>query len=290
MDILIDILSEAVIDTLKLVPFLFVTYLVMEAIEHKAGEKAEEAIKKAGIAGPVVGSLLGIFPQCGFSAAAATFYAGRVVTLGTMIAVFLSTSDEMLPIFIAEQVDIDIILKILATKVVIGMVIGFVIDLVMRISRRKSQESMVIHELCEQAHCDCHDSNGNILKSALKHTIQVTVFIFLITLVLGGIIEFVGEDVVAAFLSGNEVFSVFASGLVGLVPNCAASVVIAELYLDGTLGSGAMMAGLLVASGVGLLVLFRTNKRAKENLAIVALLFVIGVGCGLVINALGIVF
>ena len=290
MDIIIDIALEAFIDTLKLIPFLFVTYLAMEAIEHKAKNRAEAAIKKAGVAGPVVGALFGVFPQCGFSAAAATLYAGRVVTLGTMIAVFLSTSDEMLPIFIAEQVGIDVILKILATKAIVGLVMGIIIDFGMRIARRGSEKPMVIHELCEQAHCDCHDSNGGIFKSALKHTAQVAAFIFLITLVLGGIIEIIGEDVFAAFLSGNAVLSVFASGLVGLIPNCAASVIVAELYLEGTLGAGAMMAGLLAASGVGLLVLFRTNKRIKENIAIVGVLYAIAIFCGLAIDALGINF
>lgn len=290
MNIIIDIAVEAFIDTLKLIPFLFVTYLVMEAIEHKAKNRTEAAIKKAGVAGPVVGALFGVFPQCGFSAAAATLYAGRVVTLGTMIAVFLSTSDEMLPIFIAEQVDIGIILKILATKAIVALVMGIIIDLGMRITRRGNEKPMVIHEICEQAHCDCHDSNGGIFKSASKHTAQVAAFIFLITLVLGGIIELIGEDVFAAFLSGNAVLSVFASGLVGLVPNCAASVIVAELYLEGTLGAGAMMTGLLAASGVGLLVLFRTNKRNKENIAIVGVLYGIAIVCGLAIDALGIVF
>lgn len=289
MEIILDILQDAVIDTLRLVPFLFVTYLAMEALEHKAGDKAENAIRKAGAAGPAIGAVLGVFPQCGFSAAAATLYAGRVITLGTLIAVFLSTSDEMLPIFIAEQVDPSIILKILGMKLAIGLVMGFLIDGALRLIRRRGVDEMNIHDLCERDHCHCHDGDGGILKSAVKHTLQVTLFIFLITLVLDALIEGVGEDVLAGFLGANPAFSVFASALVGLIPNCAASVVITELYLEGTLGVGAMMAGLLVSAGVGLLVLFRTNRPLKRSLAIVGILYATGVIWGFIVSAIGIV-
>lgn len=292
MEIILHILEHSVIDTLRLVPFLFVTYLAMEALEHKAGDRAEAAIRKAGAAGPAIGAVLGVFPQCGFSAAAATLYAGRVITLGTLIAVFLSTSDEMLPIFIAEQVDPAVILKILGAKLLIGLVMGFLVDGALRIARRRGADAMSIHELCERdhCHCHCHGGDGGILKSAIKHTLQVTLFIFIITLVLEAVIEGVGEDVLAEFLGANPGLSVFASALVGLIPNCAASVVITELYLEGTLSAGAMMAGLLVSAGVGLLVLFRTNRSVKQNIAILALLYGIGVVWGLVISAVGITF
>lgn len=289
MEYFLHILEHSLVDTVRLVPFLFVTYLAMEALEHKTGGKAEAAIRKAGAAGPAIGGLLGVFPQCGFSAAAATLYAGRVVTLGTLFAVFLSTSDEMLPIFIAEQVDPMVILKILGAKVIIGMIMGFAVDAVMRLAR-KSHDEMHIHELCEQEKCHCHDEGGGILRSAIKHTLQVTLFIFIITLVLEALIEGVGEDVLAEFLAANPGLSVFASALVGLIPNCAASVVITELYIEGTLGAGAMMAGLLVSAGVGLLVLFRTNRRLRQNLAILGTLYCMGVVWGLIINGFGITF
>ncbi|MEG0374475.1 MAG: putative manganese transporter [Raoultibacter sp.] len=290
MEFILHILEHSLLDTVRLVPFLFVTYLAMEALEHKAGNKAEAAIRKAGAAGPAIGGVLGAFPQCGFSAAAATLYAGRVITLGTLFAVFLSTSDEMLPIFIAEQVDPMVILKILGAKVIIGMIMGFLIDAGMRIARRSRDNSMHIHELCEQEKCHCHDDEGGILRSAIKHTLQVTLFIFIITLALEAIIEGIGEDVLAEFLAANPGLSVFASALVGLIPNCAASVVITELYIEGTIAAGAMMAGLLVSAGVGLLVLFRTNRKLKQNLAILAGLYVTGVVWGLIITVLGITF
>ncbi|MEG0071916.1 MAG: putative manganese transporter [Raoultibacter sp.] len=287
MEIFISILSDALIDTLKLLPFLFVTYLAMEALEHKAGDKAAGAIKRAGTSGPALGAILGVFPQCGFSAAAATLYAGRVITLGTLFAVFLSTSDEMLPIFIAEQVDLSVILKILGLKLLIGLIMGFALDAVLRIARRSGDNKMHIHELCEQEHCDCEDG---IFKSTCKHTLQVTLFIFLLSLLIGGVVEFVGEEAIASFVAAQPLFSVFASALVGLIPNCAASVVITELYLEGTLGAGAMMAGLLVSAGVGLLVLFRTNRNVRENLAILLGLYSIGVVWGLMVTLLGISF
>ena len=308
------VLEHSIEDTLYLIPFLFVTYLAMEWLEHKAGDKAEEAVRRAGAAGPVVGALVGIVPQCGFSAAAATLWAGRVITLGTLFAVFLSTSDEMLPIFLAEQVAPMTILEIMGVKLMIGMVMGFVVDAAIRLARR-DREKLRIHELCERDRCHCngdcetceqqpelaydferdeehehHHEGGSILRSALKHTVQVTVFIFVITLVLDGALELVGEDALAAFLGSNPVLSVLGSALVGLIPNCAASVVIAQLYVEGALGAGAMMAGLLVSAGVGLLVLFRTNRGLRQNLIVLAGLWATGVFWGLIISAFGIAF
>ena len=287
MELVLDILLDALIDTAKLVPFLFVTYLAMEALERAAGEKTAEAVERAGHAGPFIGALLGAFPQCGFSAAAATLYAGRVVTLGTLIAVFLATSDEMLPIMIAEQVDPALILKILGIKVVVGMLAGFAIDAAAYILRRNASGELQIHELCEADNCHCHDEEGGIVRSAFNHTVQVTIFIFLISLALTAIVEVVGEATFSLFLVSNPELSVVASAIVGLIPNCAASVIITELYLAGNLGFGATMAGLLVSAGIGLLVLFRTNRRMRENLMVVVLLLAVGVFFGLVFTALG---
>lgn len=286
MDLVIDILLDATIDTVKLVPFLFLTYLAMEALERAAGSKTSEAVERAGHAGPFIGALLGAVPQCGFSAAAATLYAGRVVTLGTLIAVFLATSDEMIPIMIAEQADPALILKILGIKVMVGMVMGFLIDAIVYIVRRNHTSELQIHELCEADHCHCEDEDS-ILMSALRHTVQVTMFIFLVSLVLTAIVEVVGEEAVASFLVGNPELSVVGAAVVGLIPNCAASVIITELYLEGSLGFGACMAGLLVSAGIGLLVLFRTNRRLRENIGIVFLLLAIGIAWGFIFNATG---
>ena len=316
MHIAEHVLEHSVADTLYLIPFLWVTYLAMEWLEHKTGGRTQDAIRHAGAAGPIVGAFLGVVPQCGFSAAAATLYAGRVITLGTLFAVFLSTSDEMLPIFLAEAVPANTILSIMGAKVVIGMVMGFIVDAVLRLARR-DKDHLRIHELCEQDRCGCNDDcaacehaperayehhddvehtheHGHgwkgIVKSAAKHTVQVTLFVFLITIALNAVLEVVGEDTLADFLGANPMTAVLASALVGLIPNCAASVVIAQLYVEGVLGAGAMLAGLLVSAGVGLLVLVRANRPWRQNAAIIALLYVIGVFWGLVCNALGVVF
>ena len=316
MHIAEHVLEHSVADTLYLIPFLWVTYLAMEWLEHKTGGRTQDAIRHAGAAGPIVGAFLGVVPQCGFSAAAATLYAGRVITLGTLFAVFLSTSDEMLPIFLAEAVPANTILSIMGAKVVIGMVMGFIVDAVLRLARR-DKDHLRIHELCEQDQCGCnhdcrtceaaperayehHDdvehthSHGHgwkgILLSATKHTVQVTLFVFLITIALNAVLEVVGEDTLADFLGANPMTAVLASALVGLIPNCAASVVIAQLYVEGVLGAGAMLAGLLVSAGVGLLVLVRANRPWRQNVAIIALLYAVGVFWGLVCNALGVVF
>lgn len=290
MDLVLDILIDSAIDTLKLVPFLFVTYLIIEAIEHRASEKTEKLITKAGVAGPLVGALVGIFPQCGFSAAASTLYAGRVITLGTLISVYLATSDEMLPVLLAEQADIGIVGLIMLSKLIIGMIMGFVIDGIVRFVRHEHHEKINIHHMCEHDHCGCGEETGGILRSATIHTLQVTLFVFLITLVIDALIAVVGENTLAAFLDTQPVLSVIVSATVGLIPNCAASVVITELFLDGTISTAAMMSGLLVSAGVGLLVLFRANASAKQNIGILAIMWATGVLWGLIFLVTGITF
>jgi hypothetical protein len=280
---MLDIIIESLIDSVKLLPFLFLTYLAMEYLEHKAGEKMQEAIRKSGKSGPLIGSILGVFPQCGFSAAASNLYAGRIITLGTLIAVYLSTSDEMLPIMISENAGLMIILKILAAKVIVGMLAGFAVDFLFR----KKEKNMQIEHICEQHHCHCEEG---ILKSALRHTLEIFWYVLIISFVLNLVISLIGEDVLGNFILNRPLFGEMLAGLVGLIPNCAASVVLTELYLDGVLNAGAMIAGLLVSSGVGVLVLFKVNDDSKENLFIVGLLYVIGVAVGVIVRFAGIVF
>lgn len=355
MDLLIDILLDAGKDTLSLVPFLLVTYLALETLEHVAGDRVNGAIKRAGAAGPVVGSLLGMVPQCGFSAMAATLYAGRVVTLGTLVAVFLSTSDEMLPLLLAEQVPVQTMAMLLASKALIALVTGFIVDAAIRGLRRNARAHAAIrrtvlgtaanpahvncahddhtggdiidevaeagvsadhiHELCERDHCGCdedEDEHGHdhghadahehhhghshshegapvlsIIRSAISHTVQVSVFIFLVTLILVAVLETFGESAIEQFLRGNETLAVLGSALVGLIPNCSASVVITQLYLEGALQLAPMLAGTLISAGVGYLVLFRTNRSARVNAVFLVMMYVIGAGWGLVLSAFG---
>lgn len=370
MALFTDIFLDAWHDTFALIPFLFVTYLVLELLEHAAGERVDAAVRRAGAAGPVVGAVLGIVPQCGFSAMGATLYAGRVVTLGTLVAVLLSTSDEMLPIFFAEQANPAELARILLVKVAVAAATGLALDALLRVLRGNArvhaalrrtvlgpaaaghgnargttsrieaavaesadtpidpdlidelssagEDASHIHELCERAHCGCdedghghdgdahhtHDDDAHhahdaghshshsharthhslafsVLRSAVSHTVQVGVFIFVITFALVAVLDTVGEQALAAFLAANETLSVFASALVGLIPNCAASVVITQLYLEGVLSFGALMAGSLVSVGIGFLVLFRTNRSLRENLAILLLLYAVSVAWGL---------
>ncbi len=359
MDLLIDILLDAGKDTLSLAPFLLVTYLALETLEHVAGDRVNGAIKRAGAAGPVAGSLLGIVPQCGFSAMAATLYAGRVVTLGTLVAVFLSTSDEMLPLLLAEQVPVQTMAMLLASKALIALVTGFIVDAAIRGLRRNARAHAAIrrtvlgtaanpahvncahddhtggdiidevaeagvsadhiHELCERDHCGCdedEDEHGHdhshdhghadeherhhdhshshegapivsIIRSAISHTVQVSVFIFLVTLILVAVLETFGESAIEQFLRGNEMLAVLGSALVGLIPNCSASVVITQLYLEGALQLAPMLAGTLISAGVGYLVLFRTNRSARENAVFLIMMYVIGAGWGLILSAFG---
>ncbi len=330
MELLSDVLADSVLDTLKLIPFLFVTYLAMEALEHFASGKVKAAVERSGKAGPIVGAVLGALPQCGFSAMAATLFAGGVVTAGTLIAVILSTSDEMIPVFVAHQESPERLFAVLGVKVVAGLVVGFAVDLVLRATHRADDAHEHIHDLCERAHCHCdedeeageghgcdhgcqnghdHDHDGHahshddhaccghhhhghgiggVVRSAAVHTIQVTLFIFVITFVFGLLIEGVGEDAIGELLANHPVRATFIAALVGLIPNCGASVAITELFLDGTLATGPMIAGLLVSGGVGLLVLWRTNDNLKQNAAITGFVYAVGVVIGLLVNGLGI--
>lgn len=280
---IIDAITDSLIDSVKLLPFLFLTYLVMEYLEHKAGEKMQQAIQKAGRGGPLLGGLLGVFPQCGFSAAASNLYAGRIITAGTLLAVFLSTSDEMLPIMISENVSALVILKILSVKIVVGVLAGFAVDFIFRDGKKE----MRIEHLCEQHHCHCE--NG-IWKSALHHTVEIFLYIIFISFALNLLIGWAGEDVLGNMILNRPVLGEMAAALAGMIPNCASSVAITQMYLNGVLGSGALIAGLLSGSGVGLLVLFRVNDDHKENLRIMGVLYVAGVVGGLLVNCLGITF
>ena len=282
MHAILHILEHALLDTLKLLPFLFITYLIMEYIEHKTSEKVKHTIQKSGRFGPVIGGLLGIFPQCGFSVSATNLYSARVITLGTLLSVYLTTSDEMLPILLTEEVPSITIFTILGIKLIVGIIAGFVIDIVIRITKKEKEEQK-IEELCEHDHCHCGEG---IIKSALKHTVNIIIFIFIITFVIEGIIEFIGEDKIANFISNNLVLGPTVAGLIGLIPNCASSVILTELFIENVISMPMLISGVAVNAGVGLLVLFKTNKNLKENLTIVGLLYFIGVISGIILQVI----
>ena len=275
---------DAIIDTLKLIPFLFLTYLLMELLEHKTSEKTKHGVEKAGHLGPLFGGLLGAVPQCGFSAAAASLYSGKVITAGTLIAIFLSTSDEMLPIMISERSGLGFIVKVLLIKAVIGITAGFIIDAVIKIyDRRKSVTHDFTKETHEHHHCDTEDG---VLVSSLKHTAGTVLFIFIFSLLINILVESFGIEKLSNLVINKFFIGQLLTGLIGLIPNCAASIVLTEMYLTGVIGFGQMMSGLLVGAGVGIMVLIKNNKNAKENLRIIITLYLLGVLFGTLLEFL----
>lgn len=284
---MVEIVLDSLIDSVKLLPFLFLTYLFMEALEHKTGSAARRRIKSAGKLGALWGGLLGVIPQCGFSTAASSLFAGRVITVGTLLAVYLSTSDEMLPIMISNAVPAATIGKILITKVIIAVISGFFVEFIYVSVMKKQEKEMNVHVICEEEHCNCQHG---IFRSALVHTVKIFVYILLICLALNMVIGLIGRETLANVFTGIPVVGEMIAALVGMIPNCASSVVITQLYLDKIISAGAMMAGLLVNAGVGILVLFRLNRDKKQNAGIVAVLYGLGVFWGIVIEVLGITF
>lgn len=307
MEFVLDVVIDALKDTAELIPFLFATYVVISLLDLFASDKTTAAIQRAGHAGPLIGGVLGVVPQCGFSAMGASLYADRIFSLGTFVAVILSTSDEMLPLLLAEHVEVGLLARILVTKAVLGVILGFAIDLVLRVVLGRTSlagvdESDAGEEQDEDAEfdpsaysCDCGCgeplTRGQtawwVVVNSAYRTFQVVVFIFVVSVLLNALIALVGEDTLASFLSGNAVVATLVSGLVGLVPNCAASVVLTQLYIDGVLGFAPMIAGTLVAGGAGYLVLFRMNGNMRENAAIVGIVYALGVCAGLVMLGLG---
>lgn len=278
-----EVILDTIIDSLKLIPFLLVAFLIIELLEHKLNNKTKNIITKSKKVGPIIGSLLGVIPQCGFSVMATNLYITRIITLGTLISIYLSTSDEMLIIMISEKVEISLILKILLIKIFFGIVYGLIID---KIINKKKKDKETNYELCDEEHCDC---NHSILLSAIKHTLHITLFIFIITLIINTVFTLLGDNYLSKILLNNSILSPFITSLIGLIPNCAASVILTELYLNSTISLGALIGGLLTSSGSSLLVLIKNNKNQKENLSIILLLYALGVLSGIIIELISLI-
>lgn len=269
-------------DTLKLIPLLFLTYLGMEYLENRSGQKTVNMLAKAGKKGPFLGGLLGAIPQCGFSAAAANLYAGGVITVGTMAAVFLSTSDEMLPILISGRARIEEIIFILGAKVLVGIVAGLFVDYVVRKQNHGRQKGLHIHEICERENCQC--AGSGILKPAFVHCLRITIFVFLVLFGINLISEWIGMEKLIKVAAGYPILSIFFTGFIGLIPNCAVSVAITTLYLEGVLSFGSMFAGLLSCAGLGMVILFKMNRNWKKNVMILSGIYGISVLCGILME------
>lgn len=281
--LILDLLVDALIDNLKILPFLFLTFLLMEYLEDRMQESTRNKLKEAGKYGPLLGSLIGVVPQCGFSAAASNLYAGRVISLGTLIAIFLSTSDEMLPIMISNAASPKLIISVLMIKIVYGMIAGFAIDFMIRKVLKLKEKEMDIHHFCEHEHCEC---GHGIVIPAIKHTIRIFIFLFIVSFALSCVISYFGLESISGSILGTILLGPIICGLIGLIPNCAASVLITKLYLESAISFGTMMGGLFVGAGVGILILAKVNENKKENVSVIGLLYLVGVVGGIIINLL----
>lgn len=275
----LHILEHSLLDSIKLLPFLFIAFFIIELIEHKLSDKSKKVISKSGKYGPILGSLLGLIPQCGFSVVATNLYITRILSLGTLISVYLSTSDEMLVILLSRNASISTILPLLGTKFIVGLISGFIIDFLLRNKKKEKQT----YSICEDEHCGCEDEE-NLLKSSLIHTIKTFIFIFIATFIITLVFELFGEEYLSKLLLKDTLISPFITSLIGLIPNCASSVILTELYLSNSINFASVISGLLTGSGVAILVLFKSNKNIKENLTILSLVYGIGVITGIIIT------
>ena len=282
---ILDVLLDAAKDCLKDLPFLFVAFLLLEALEHRASEKMRSALRDAGGFGPAVGAALGCVPQCGFSIMASEFYAGGVISLGTLLAVFLSTSDEAIIILLSNPEYLREVGLLILTKITIGLIGGYLVFFLDRLLRAKyhfpdkSKEHRIDHS-------ECSTEEGGILKAALKRTGEVLLFLFLFTFALNLLLELIGMENLSRILLANSVFQPVLAAFIGLIPNCAASVILTQLFVDGVISFGSAISGLCSAAGLGLLVLWRTNRDKTENLLITVILLFISILSGVVLQIL----
>ncbi len=282
---MLDIITETLMDSLKILPFLFLSYLLIEFIEHKSSERLQKALSTSGKYSKIVGSILGIIPQCGFSAIAANLFSSRVITIGTLIAVFLATSDEAIPVLITSPEKSKDLLLILGIKFIIAIVFGTIIDMIFTKKHSVKEESEEMHkhmhEICKN--CDCEHG---IIKSSIHHTLQIFIFLFIISLLISIGVELIGNENFEKIILSGSIFQSFITSIIGLIPNCASSVLLSTLYAEGSISLGAIIAGLSTGAGVGSIVLLKTNKNLKENLKILGLVYFIGVFCGIIIDCI----
>ena len=275
---MLEIIIDTLLDTIKLLPFLFIAFLIIELIEHKLNNKNKKILTTSKKYGPILGALLGIIPQCGFSVMATNLYATRITTLGTLISVYLSTSDEMLPILISKNENPLTIIKILLIKALFGIIYGILIDAIISKRNKKEKEN---YSICDEEHCHCEKG---ILKPTIKHTLNITIFILVMNFIINIIFTYIGEDFLSKLFLKNTIFGPLITSLIGLIPNCGASVVLTELYLNNAINMSSLISGLLTGSGTALIVLFKRNKNIKENIFILSLLYLLGALSGVIIE------
>lgn len=283
-DTAFSLILDSVLDTLKMLPFLFAAFLIIEFLEHHAKERFDKLFRRTDKSGPLVGALLGCVPQCGFSVLCANLYTGGIVTLGTLIAVFLSTSDEAVILLASSPDGGKEVLRLIAVKVIIAVIAGYMIDIFgKRFFKNKVSES----DLCEHDRCGCEEREG-VLIPALIHTVKVFGFLLLFTVILNFAVALSGEERLGSVLLTNSVFQPFLAALLGFIPNCASSVMLTQLYTEGALSFGSVIAGLCTNAGAGLIVLMREKSRAKDNIKIIGILYVCAVIPGIILHLAGI--
>lgn len=289
-----DLLFDALMDSLKAFPFIFAAFLIIEFIEHHAGSKLQKALLKSDKNGPLVGALLGCFPQCGFSVLCSNLYAGGLLTIGTLLAVYLSTSDEAIILMLAHPNRYKDILFLLLAKIIIAVCAGYIFDAIYR--KKAMHNPGRIIDLCDQDHCGCHQEthedhehehthkHHGIWYPALIHSIKIWCFLAVFTVILNFVVAILGTERLSTLLLSNSILQPFFAALLGFIPNCAASVLLTELYLEGVLSFGSVLAGLCTGAGAGLLVLFRENRRPKDNLKILGMLYVAAIIPGVILH------
>ena len=284
------VLGETALDYLRLLPFLFLACLLGEWLSRSSA-RARAVLARGGRLGPLLGALLGVIPQCGLSAAAARLYAARLLSLGTLLAVFLSTSDEMLPILLAGGISPLTVLSLVGVKLLFAAAVGFFVDAVFRRSAPSDPEALSFDD-GTPCPCGCCTPSGksgwvSLLFGVVRHTLSISLYLFLTMLAFALAVSVLGEERFAALLSSAGVLGVLLSALAGLIPNCAVSVVLSELWMVGAISTGALLAGLAVGAGVGLLILFRINRPLRDTLRILALLLVFGASLGILFDLTG---
>lgn len=282
MELLKEVLLDTSIDCVKMLPFLFAAFLLIEALEHYSGDLTVKILAKVGKAGPIVGAAAGCVPQCGFSVMAANLYAGGIISVGTLISVFIATSDEALIIIMGNPGRGKEMMFLLIVKVIVAVIAGYAVDtfLAKKISTEKQNG-----KLCSR--CGCHGTKGHIIRPALNHTVKIFIYLFIFTGFLNWCIEVFGIQQMSEFLLGNTIFQPFIAALVGFIPNCAGSVILTQLYLNHAISFASVISGLSTGAGVGLIVLFKMNQDKKENLKIMGVLYVTAILAGIILEIMG---
>lgn len=280
LQLLIHAAADACVDSIRMLPFLFAAFLLLELLEQYSGSYISRILPAMKRFGPCIGAALGCIPQCGFSVMAANLYAGGVISPGTLLSVFLATSDEAILILLGHPEQKTAILSILVVKIIIAITAGYMTDLLLGTSKAQHRS---IENLC--TNCGCHNRQG-IFLPAWNHTIKLFIYIFIISALLNMIIDTLGVTFISDTLLGNDMLQPFFTALIGCIPNCAASVILTELYIGHVISFASIIAGLCTNAGVGLVVLFRINPKKRDSLRIAVILYAVSTGAGVILSLL----